>query len=54
MKTIWNKRHQNMAIETNNLKDIWNSLGHYMKNSCKSESCWIKNNLFKNNFTEKK
>ena len=51
MKSIWNTRHPNMAIESNNLKEIWNSLGHYMKNSCKNESCWIKNNLFKNNFT---
>ena len=51
MKAIWNKRHPSMSINSNDLKEIWNSLGHYMKNSCSSESCWIKSNLFKNNFT---
>ncbi len=51
MKSIWNTRHPDMVIQSNKLKDIWNLLGYYMKNTCSSESCWIKNNLFKNNFT---
>jgi len=53
MKSIWNTRHPDMAIQTNNLKDIWDSLGYYMKNTCSNESCWIKNTLFKKNFTNK-
>ena len=53
MKSLWNKRHPDSKIKTNNLKKIWNTLGNYMKNSCSSESCWIKNNLFKREFTEK-
>jgi len=53
MKNIWNKKHPDIEIKSNNLKDIWNSLGYYMKNTCSSEACWIKNSLFKNNFSEK-
>ena len=53
MKSIWNTKHPDMLIKSNNLKDIWNSLGYYMKNTCSSESCWIKNSLFKNNFSDK-
>jgi len=53
MRSIWNSRHNDLQIESNNLKEIWNSLGYYMKNSCSNEKCWIKNNLFKNDFTNK-
>ena len=53
MKSIWNKRHPSMEIKTNNLKEIWDTLGNYLQNSCRNEACWMKTNLFKSNFTDK-
>ena len=47
MKNVWNKRHPDSKITSNDLKQIWEELGHYMKNTCDKESCWIKDNLFK-------
>lgn len=47
MKNIWNMKHPDSKIVTNDLKQIWEELGHYMKNTCDKEACWIKDNLFK-------
>jgi len=47
MKNIWNKRHPDSKIISNDLKTIWETLGYYMKNTCNKEACWIKDNLFK-------
>jgi hypothetical protein len=47
MRDIWNKRHPDSKIETNNVKEIWETLAYYMKSTCRKESCWIKNKLFK-------
>ena len=53
MKAIWNKRHPNLSIKTDNVKKIWEKLGYYLQKSCKNEVCWIKSHLFKNKFTSK-
>jgi hypothetical protein len=47
MKNVWNMKHPDSKIISNDLKKIWEELGHYMKNTCDKESCWIKDNLFK-------
>jgi hypothetical protein len=47
MKNVWNSRHPDSKIVSNDLKNIWEELGHYMKNTCNKEACWIKDNLFK-------
>tara|TARA_B100000795_G_scaffold268218_1_gene254751 strand:- start:7 stop:942 length:936 start_codon:yes stop_codon:yes gene_type:complete len=47
MKNVWNQRHPDSKILTNDLKKIWEKLGYYMKNTCDKEACWIKDNLFK-------
>jgi hypothetical protein len=53
MRNVWNTRHPGDRIETKKLKEIWDSLGERLKNSCNSEACWIKNSLFKKEFTDK-
>ena len=47
MRDIWNTRHPDSKITTNNVKEIWETLAYYMKSTCGKESCWIKNKLFK-------
>ena len=54
MKNVWNRRHPDSKIETNNLRKIWEELGNYMKNTCDKEACWIKDNLFKTEIEKEK
>lgn len=41
LKTLWNKRHPDNIINTNDAKEIWHSLKNYMSKYCNKESCWI-------------
>ena len=50
MRDIWNTRHPDSKIVTNDVKEIWETLASYMKNTCRKESCWIKNKLFNGEF----
>ena len=47
MRDIWNIKHPDSKIITNDVKEIWETLAIYMKSTCGKESCWIKNKLFK-------
>jgi hypothetical protein len=42
LKNMWNARHSDKPITTNNSKDIWNLLKQYYSTICNKESCWIK------------
>jgi hypothetical protein len=42
LKEIWNERHPDKPISTNNPKDIWNILKNYYAYICNKESCWIR------------
>jgi hypothetical protein len=42
MRDIWNARHQDQTINTNDSKEIWDSLKQYYARICNKESCWIK------------
>jgi hypothetical protein len=61
LKELWNAKHQDAKIETNNSKEIWFQLKENMKNTCSQESCWLKqkfvagklNKEFKNSFAPK-
>ena len=48
IKEIWNARHQDVKIRTNNTKEIWESLRRLMSSSCNKESCWLKHKCLKN------
>ena len=42
LKDLWNARHPEEKIESNDSKDIWNALNANLKNVCNKESCWLK------------
>jgi hypothetical protein len=42
LKTIWNARHPDKPIETNDPKEIWVELKNYYSNICNKESCWVR------------
>ena len=42
MRDIWNARHYDQSINTNDSKEIWNKLKKFYSRICNKESCWIK------------
>ena len=45
LRDLWNARHPDNLISTNDAKEIHNSLKNQMGNVCKQESCWLKQKL---------
>ena len=45
LRDVWNARHPDINIKTNDPIEIWNKLYFYMKNTCNKESCWLKQNF---------
>ena len=42
MRDLWNARHPDAKIHTNNTKEIHAQLTAYFSNVCNKESCWLK------------
>jgi len=42
LRDLWNERHKDDPIQTNDSKEIWSILKDKMKNVCNKESCWLK------------
>lgn len=42
LKTLWNRRHPDSPINTNDSKEIWSQMKQNLNNVCSKESCWIK------------
>ena len=42
LKTYWNARHPDSKINTNNPKQIWESLKNKLSSTCNAESCWLR------------
>ena len=42
LRDLWNERHPDAKIQTNDPKEIHEQLGGYLKNVCNKESCWLK------------
>lgn len=51
IKNLWNRRHPDSKIETNNPKEIWTHLKDSMSNVCNNEQCWLKQQFMDNNVT---
>lgn len=51
LKMLWNKRHPDAPIETNDDKKIWEALRDNMRNVCEKESCWIRQNFSRHNLS---
>lgn len=49
MKKLWNKKHPDIYIQSDNPRDIWNNLKFLMNNTCNKESCWLKQEFIKHN-----
>jgi len=47
LKKMWNQRHPDAPIHTNNPEEIWKSLNKYMSHVCNKESCWLKQEFAK-------
>jgi len=42
LRNLWNIRHKDMIISTNDTKEIHKLLTQHMSNVCNKESCWLK------------
>jgi len=45
LRDLWNSRHPDSRIETNDVKEIWEKMKVNMQNVCNKESCWLKQNF---------
>ena len=56
LRDLWNVRHPDVQIMTNDSKEIHKTLTKYMSDICNKESCWLKQNFMdiktKNELTE--
>jgi hypothetical protein len=48
LRDLWNARHPDVQIMTNDSKEIHKTLTKYMSNVCSKESCWLKQNFMDN------
>jgi hypothetical protein len=53
LRDLWNMRHPDAIIKTNEPKEIWASLKKYMGSVCNKESCWLKQNFVGDSKTRK-
>jgi hypothetical protein len=42
LRDLWNARHPDVQINTNEPKEIWERMRENMKSVCNKESCWLK------------
>jgi len=42
LKDLWNARHEDSKVESNDAKEIWTQLNGKLKGICNKESCWLK------------
>ena len=49
LKNLWNKRHPDSLIRTNDPKIIWSELKSKMYNVCNNEKCWLRQKFVSNN-----
>ena len=49
MRNLWNTRHADMPINSDDPKEIWTNLKQKMASACDSEACWIKQKFMENN-----
>jgi len=45
LKSLWNARHPDVMVTSNEPREIWESLKQRLKNVCNKESCWLKQNF---------
>lgn len=48
LRNLWNSRHPDKQIESNQSKEIWKQLSNYMSSVCNTESCWLRQSFVNN------
>ena len=51
LKKMWNLRHPDDPINTNDAREIWKNLKENMRGVCSEEACWMRQEFTKNNIT---
>ena len=49
LKMLWNKRHPDAKIISNNSREIWENLKNNLSTICKTEKCWLNQGFMNNN-----
>lgn len=52
LKEAWNKRHPDVKINTNNVKEIWEELKNNMQDTCNNEACWLNQQFINSNINK--
>jgi len=52
LKKIWNARHPDVLVTSNNPREIWEQLRKNMATSCNSEACWLRHQCIKQDIDE--
>ena len=47
LKDLWNGRHKDQKILSNDPREIWQALKYGLSKVCNRESCWLKQKIFK-------
>ena len=47
LKQLWNSRHPDRRISSNDSREIWSQLKMYMKDCCNNEKDWLRHNFAK-------
>jgi Ulp1 protease family, C-terminal catalytic domain len=53
LRDMWNARHPDVLIQTNDTREIWSTLQTHLKSVCSKESCWLKQNFVGNDKSKK-
>jgi len=53
LRDLWNLRHPDAVITSNEPKDVWDILKKNMSSVCNKESCWLKQNFINNSKVKK-
>ena len=51
LKKMWNIRHPDDPINTNDAREIWKNLKENMRGVCSEEACWMRQEFTKNKIT---
>ena len=47
IKKMWNRRHPDNKITSNDSREIWKAMRENLANSCNRESCWLRQKFIK-------
>ena len=51
IKSQWNKRHPTNKIESDDAREIWNSLRKNLASACNNEECWLRQTFMEGKLT---